>query len=274
LRSSLFCLALGDVHSPFHDWKLINKAVKAAKNAGIDILILAGDAIENDMLSSYDEGFTETQGKTGMSAKAVKDLLAIAAKLKGKAKAALESTIQKHETPDFDGEYGEVRKFFRLLADNFSQVIWIMGNHEDRTTRRLQAAFSRKDLSALFDVDNPKWKVSIYYHCKAISGGVEWQLEHPIKTAGKGQAKFISNVEDTNIIMFHNHHFSVTKSASGKHFAIEPGCCVDLSRIKYEQVVHGKGDKHVRGAVMVIDGKPHLLQDGWTDWEGYGVKNG
>jgi hypothetical protein len=69
-------LALGDTQAPFHNFALINKAVKAAKNAGIDTLILGGDAIENDMLSTYDNGFSDGEKVTGISKKAAKDLMA------------------------------------------------------------------------------------------------------------------------------------------------------------------------------------------------------
>jgi hypothetical protein len=98
---------------------------------------------------------------------------------------------------------------------------------------------------------------------RVISGGVTWQIEHP-NVSGKGAGKRVANAQDVNIVMQHNHHFSVTKTSSGKFFAIEPGCVADFDALNYEAKRHGGADRHVNGAVMLVDGRPVLLQDGWS----------
>ena len=140
-----------------------------------------------------------------------------------------------------------------------------MGNHEQRVLRTLQKVIPVDDLATLFGADNPKWVVSPYYYCLLNSGGEEWQIEHPINT-GKGSSKRLAPKFGKHIVMFHNHHFSITTDPSGRYYAIEPGMAMDEERMAYAAQRHNAADTHVVGAVLIRNGKPTPLNK-FTDWD-------
>jgi len=138
-----------------------------------------------------------------------------------------------------------------------------MGNHEQRVTRILEKTLEPHNLARLFGAD--KWNVSPYFWCELTSGGVKWQIEHPINTAKHSSKKLVPKY-GCNIIMGHNHHYSVTTDPSGEFLAIEPGSGSDESRMGYVMQRHNVADKHVVGAVIIREGKATLLNK-FTDWE-------
>jgi hypothetical protein len=103
------------------------------------------------------------------------------------------------------------------------------------------------------------------YWCILNSGGVEWQIEHP-HNSGKGSGKRLAVKFTKNIIMMHNHHYSIQSDASGNFLSIECGACYDTAKMQHEQQRHNTADTHITGAVLIRNGKPHLLNR-WTDWE-------
>lgn len=251
-----------ELHAPYHNAALVNKCVNAALDAGVTNLVLAGDAIDNAMLSSFAPYMGNDDNGLTISGQVENVLLEVVKHLKGAERKKVEEVLDRAAVivPD---EWTEARAVFKELSANFEKVYWMMGNHEDRIARLLNIAFSVSDMARLIEVNNPRFELSSYYWMQVISGGVMWQIEHP-NASGKGAGKRVANAQDCNVIMQHNHHFNVTRTASGKYFAIEPGCVADFGAMEYESKRHGGADRHVNGAIMIVGGLPVLLQDGWT----------
>ena len=260
-------LIMGDLHIPYHNASLVNRCMLAAKKAGVKKLILAGDALDMRAFSHWPDDFTDSD-RLMASKNVTSELLKIAGGLDAETAEKLYQLADKisPESGNIGEEINTARNVFKAIEKNFDTVDFIMGNHEKWVIRALQKTINNLDFSALFGV-SPRWSVSPYYWCKLVSGGVEWQIEHPTNS-GKGSSKKLVPIFDCNIIMLHNHHYSIQSDPSGKYLAIEPGTCADVDKIQYDNQRHGTHDKHFMGAVMIKGGKPHLLNQ-FTDWDLY-----
>lgn len=259
-------LILCDPHIPYHDADFINLCLDLARRWFVKQLVLAGDVVDAHAFSHWPEGAGQENKKT-ISENAESALLDLANSMTGADAEKLRSALVEmaRDPADMTDELAEARKVIKPLVDGFENIIWFMGNHEDRVIRVLEKSLGVPDLAALFGGSNPRIKFSAYYYCTLISAGVQYRITHP-KPAGKGVSKRLVPKFGQHIIMAHNHHFSIQSDASGKWLGIEPGMCADPDRMDYKRQRDDGADMNVVGAVLVKDGHPWLLNK-WTDWK-------
>lgn len=258
-------LVIGDTQIPFHHAEFINKCLAVCKKWKIRKMILGGDALDINSLNAFPPNFENDQ-KRVIDNNTASQLIKIAETLPSEKREEIYSLVSNAENEGgITGEVKESRAVLKLFEKEFDNIIWIMGNHEQRVLRTLQKVIPVDDLAAIFGADSPKWVVSPYYYCILKSGGEEWQIEHPINT-GKGSSKRLAPKFGKHIIMFHNHHFSITTDPSGRFYAIEPGMAMDEERMAYAAQRHNAADAHVVGAVIIRNGKPTPLNK-FTDWD-------
>lgn len=251
-------LCLGDPHAPHHDAPFINRAILTAQDAGIKAAIVGGDWLDNLALSAWPEDFKPAPNM--ISGQAYDRLMTIANTLTGSARQEIIDTItQATEDDSLQAEIKSVREMLQAFNANFDAVYYIMGNHEQRLIRKLEKALGTADFSALFMGNNPKAHLIPYYWTTFESGGQPWRVTHP-NGAGKGVSGLkLAAKYQANVIMFHNHHFSVRSEISGKFVGIEPGHCLDEKRAHYVAVRDNSADMHINGAVIVKAGKFRLI---------------
>lgn len=261
-------LILGDMHIPYHDAAHITRCIAAAKKFDVRTLILGGDALDARAFSHWPDDFGDSE-KMVASQNLYKELAAFAESLKAGEREKMYDILAstQPETGNMGEEIETARDIFNVLDKNFDKIIWIMGNHEAWVTKTLKKTMNNADFARLFLGDNPKWVVSPHYWCRLTSDGEVYQIEHPTNS-GKGSSKKLVSVFGENVIMLHNHHFSVQSDPSGRYLAVEPGMCADVNKIQYENQRHGTHDMHVVGGVLVRAGKIHLLNQ-FTDWSVY-----
>lgn len=261
-------LIMGDMHIPYHNAAHVNRCMLAARSLGVRRLILAGDALDMRAFSHWPEDFEDSE-KIVASNNLRKELTTLAAGVDPVVAEAIYSLLDKTqpELGNIGDEIRTARDIFSIMDESFDEVLYVMGNHETWVTKAIKKTISNADFARLFIGDMPRWKVTPYYWCRLISGGEPFQIEHP-KNSGKGSSKKMAPIFNCNIIMLHNHHFSVQTDPSGRWLAIEPGMCADDSKIQYDNQRHGTHDKHITGAVLVKDGKVHFLNQ-FTDWSLY-----
>lgn len=258
-------LILNDMHVPYHDAHFVNMCIETAHAMGITKAILGGDVVEQSSFSHWTADFPDASSVVNSEAR--EELEGIYLDMAdGDEKERLRALLDKADAPEGVAaeEIREVKSVLRALAQNFDEVVWIMGNHEIRLIRMLERALPAQSMAELFGVD-PKWKVSPYYWCELTSGGETYRITHPVNSA-KGSSKKLAPKYRAHIIMAHNHHFSMQTDPSGKYLAIEPGACVDFDRLPYEVQRDSSADLHVQGAMIVQGGFPYLLNE-WTDWD-------
>ncbi len=261
-------LILLDMHIPYHDAAHINRCLTAARSLGVRNLILGGDALDMRAFSHWPDDFTDSERMVA-SKNLQERLLEYAESLPFEVSEGLYKLLDdvQPENGNIGEEIKQARELFKTLDEHFDSVLYVMGNHETWVIRMLQKTITNMDFARLFLGEMPRWKVTPYYWCKLISGGIPFQIEHP-KNSAKGSSKRLVPIFGCNVIMAHNHHFSVQTDPSGKWLAIEPGMCADGSKIQYDNQRHGTHDAHVTGALIVKDGKVHFLNQ-FTDWSLY-----
>lgn len=258
---------LMDAHFPYHNAEFINNCLKVCRAWKIENCILGGDAFDAESFNAHPDNFAD-DGKMVIDTRLRSQLIKFANKMKSeKEKNDLIDLLDKTVTEDgnITEELRETRKCLKYIQDTFGHTLWIMGNHEQRIVKLLEKALSVADISRLLGTDNAKWEVSAYFWAVLKSGGVDWQIEHPINS-GKGSSKKLAAKFTTNIIMGHGHHISMATDPSGEFIAIEPGAGADEERMGYVSQRHNAGDKHGLGAVIVRNGRAYMLNK-FTDWD-------
>ena len=251
-------LCLGDLHAPYHDAAFINEAIIAAQDAGIKAAIVGGDWLDMHALSAWPEDFSPAPNV--ISGQKYNELREFADSLPDDKRAELlERIADSHEDNGLQAEIKSVREMLKQFAANFEQVYYVMGNHEKWLIRKLEKAIGGGELSALFLGNNPACRIIPYYWTIFESGGQPWRITHP-----NGASKGVSGTKlaakyQANVIMFHNHHFSIRSEISGKFVGIEPGHCLDEKRAHYVAVRDNSADMHINGAVIVKAGKFRLI---------------
>jgi len=248
-------LILPDLEAPFHDAEFVNRALSLAGHWGIDNLILAGDAMHWQSLSGWG---SEWKSSGQDNDQILKFMQGLDKENSEKGIWLLEQAGILLNDESVSGELASVRLVMREFSRQFKSITWVLGNHEDRLLRKLEAALAPSDLLRLLTVGD-RWKSAPYYHCLLSSGGQTFRITHP-RSAGNKTAFQIASREQQNVIMGHSHKWIVEHDVTGKLWAIQSGHCVDESRLAYvSQRDRGGYDPHCKGAVIVRDGYPFVL---------------
>lgn len=261
-------LVLGDVEFPFHHSEFLNGCLEVAGLWGIRQLILAGDVLHFDSLSSFEPSWNkEVSG--GITADAEMELRKIAVKLPKGRRAEMEAVIDKvGRLEEHDGastEFAIARRNLQRLADSFDVIDFIIGNHEGRYLRAMDTPLVPSEILRALEAGQPKWRIAPFYFSTLISGGEKFRITHP-KNSAKGASRNLASKFHQHILMAHNHHFMITSDKSGKYLCAEIGCCVDENRLPYAAQRDNSSDMHILGAAIVRNGKAWFLNK-FTDWD-------
>jgi len=252
LKTEGDAVILSDFEAPFHHAEFINKVLDIAYSSKVETLHLAGDILHNDKLSMW--GAEWTPEATG---EAFARLEAFVMQLPNKFRSSGLEMIDgmTKEQPD---ELQEARRVFRNL-DQFKQVVYAIGNHDDRYLRALNCATSPRELLVQIDRHNDeRWKIAAYYYSLVETEKGLYRIEHP-RGAGRSAAQDLAVQYHCHVIMGHSHRWSVNLDPSGDYWAIQTGHCVDEERLAYVMQRSAKRDAHRLGATIIRGGYPFVL---------------
>lgn len=226
-------LVMGDIEAPFHDAAWCSEVVALAARWGIKDVILAGDFVHFDSISTF-----------------------------AKKMAAGDEGPE----PEITDEIVATAKVIDTLLDTFDNVLAILGNHEERLTRRLavrtRTTLLRHLLGYRFE---ERLEIVPYYHAIIHSSdGQKWRVTHPRNTSviPTRVAARMADIKRMNLIAAHGHDWGHTTSASG-YYVAACGCCVDPERLSYVALRDNLRPRMQRGAWILRDGRPILLHPQW-----------
>lgn len=215
---------LGDIHCPFHDARWMDKVIGLALKRGINQAIIAGDLADFNAFSTFgrDVGI------------------------------------------DADAEIDALSDLVDALGQCFERIHYFAGNHDVRPIRALRdAGLSMHTVMRMFAPrpDDKTFYTSDYHWCWLTSGGVRYQIEHPKNASIHATLvpKKLAAKYECSVIAAHGHVWGITRSDSGRHWAIDSGMMADPQRMGYCQIVHNVRPMMMQGAVLVIDGLPLLV---------------
>lgn len=212
-------LVLSDLHIPLTDWQFIDYMCEEAKRIkATDWLILAGDTLNQDSTSRYDD---------------------------------------KQEDAGLEEERQQGKRGMAKLRRVFDRIIKSRGNHDERFVHTLgnKMSFAASVKMFLSDdalevtgrdyilIDSPEglWRAC---HTKTYS---RLPLSVPAKIADSLRCHVIGG---------HRHHHAIGKSNSG-YWAIENGCGQDYARTEYLHRWTTDHPKWSLGGTFLIDGVPY-----------------
>lgn len=157
-----------------------------------------------------------------------------------------------------DDEIKAGAKALKVLAQIFPTIHYILGNHDSRFLRKLQAPLMPQTLLNFLGLNEPCWQIAPYFYGILVSGGEKFRVEHQHSAAPNSAVK-LADKNECHTINAHNHVQSIQWSTSGRYYAISSGCAVDESRLPYAAQRSSQRPAHMNGAVIVREGYPYVL---------------
>lgn len=261
-------LVISDLEIPFHHSPFVNEVLELAQVWGVKHLILNGDTLHFDSVSSWEPNWMES-AKQGMGEEAEVELINLANKLPLKYGSQLRELLDKLDgsqsgDPNISEELSVARRTLRVFNDLFDEVIFNLGNHEGRFLRAMQSPMFPTELRSLLELGE-RWKFAPYYFCIAESGTESYRISHP-KSASRITPTKLAAKFQMNVVAGHSHRWSMERDVSGKFWAISSGCGVDEARLPYCAQRDTNTEAHRLGAVFLINGCPFLVGED-TSWK-------
>lgn len=266
-------LVLGDVEAPLHDAEWIERCVEVAQKLKIDKLILNGDFLHLETLSSFTAPWgyePQESALTPREAQMLEDVAEIVSKKdEVKVRAILEKKGRRQKVLESVGEeIAEARKFVKSLRQYFDKAYWCMGNHEDRYLRKMEKSPYTSDLVRLLAADDWIDITPGHRWLTLISGDQKWRITHPRNTSVTPAmvARKLCSKHLCHVVQSHNHLYGLGFDVSGQYIGAEIGCCVDFRRLNYVQQTDSTRPTMKLGACIIRDGRITMLNPKATDW--------
>jgi predicted phosphodiesterase len=228
-----------DWHVPQTDWALVERMVAVAKKHNVRRMVIAGDFFDQGQFSRYASVIPPTPWSVERDA--------------------------AHLIMDW-------------LLGNFDEIVITMGNHDRRLIKWADAALDIKDVWGDIVTDR-RVHVTQYGWCTITTSRtrddgrpIVWRATHP-KNYSQIRGKVggdIADMYDMSVISGHEHHTALTKSRSGRHWAMSLGGLYDSAKISYAVLDDGLSTRMAPSFGMLLDGYPYLFADGLTDWAKWG----
>lgn len=232
LRGSF--VLLGDLEIPFQNTGLLTKAIKIAEVFGINNLLIGGDFLCLDSVSTWSKGSIE-------------------------------------RVPTLTQEIKDARNILKLLSRQFTNIYMIMGNHEERIVRATGGSMNMKLIVDLIAPENTNIVPSDYYWCYVND---DFYVCHPenYSTNPRTVALKVAHKEHRHVVSFHQHHMSWSKDESGNFHLIDAGHCTLPNARYYKTIKANTHPQWVSGFVVLQQGKngithPYLFPEDSTNWD-------
>ena len=200
-------LVIGDAQFPLYNKELLARALADAARRGIKRLVWNGDTFDFAGLGKYSDSLSES--------------------VSGTLDTVAQASIAAYES-------------------GITEQVWIFGNHDDRLARMTDHATNLADLVAMMlgRVENATLAAHLresyrvtnrYYAVMDGQGETPWRFTHQknYSTIRGRVATRLAEKFHMNIVSAHTHHAIVTRSESGRFWAVEGGCLQDRELTRY-----------------------------------------
>lgn len=169
-----------------------------------------------------------------------------------------------------EDDLGDAEELLGAMAEWFDRMIILLGNHENRLySGSLLKQIGQDRLQRMWNVVPEKMEFSKW---PKMVVNDEWRITHPggAWISGLQQARRLAAIHEQHILMGHAHCQMRGQGWSSNRLVADIGGMFDEQKIEYVSV----GPDSTRpawlpGFVIVDDGKAHLFNLPWTDWEFY-----
>lgn len=226
-------LVMSDLHVPYHDADLLERAVADARRLGIRQWVVVGDLMDGNQWS----------------------------------KRGLQTGYQRRWQDDAEIAAAIVRQLVRLIGPGTV----LMGNHDAWFVKHFKGqAEAEWLLSRVFGTGDADVLWSRYEQAEIVSGGRAIRATHganyssgnPLGLGQKLAAKW-----ECGVVMGHQHHATHGLSWSGNHQVVCMGGMHDPTKLAYIHESPRTNPAQTRSYVLLKDGyMKHVLCDGPARW--------
>ena len=191
-----------DWHVPLYDAKLVNKFLDDAHERGLTNLIIAGDYLNGDSLSQY---------------------------------------YPKQKSAGIEKEVFEARKLMEVLAQNFSNIVFLKGNHDYRYVKsaeyRQDFVSAMKEVFLGIELGSCRLRFTNLDHVYLNSNGERYLIAHPTSYSKNPLSNPVSicEVHKCHVLTGHTHHCAMGYDASGSYVVGELGGFFNIAQTEYLQ---------------------------------------
>jgi len=215
-------VVVGDLHSPFTDWGLVSQVGGAAREHGIDQLLVGGDAFDFRRYSQY---------------------------------AALVPDCVRGD------EESGVRYALNVWAETFKEIRFISGNHDARLMRLLNGTLPADTIEDIFMgiLGNPaNVKYSLYGYAIIDTPQGEWRITHPQNYSRNALAvgRKLAYKHRQHVACLHVHHSATGLDDSGQFVIADIGCLADPQKLAWVSMFDSASTPVMnQGYALLKDGK-------------------
>lgn len=227
-------MVMNDVHLPFTNWGMVEKALAVAEAMKIKTLIIAGDLLDVLVFGRFSHVVPPI---------------------------------------DFETEVESAHFFMNLIGEVFDEIYYFRGNHEDRIVKNaLNGQVQFADLLRTIETDAVRGKItwSNYDYLWLTWNRQRWLVCHQDNTSVHklSAAEWLSWKHGVNVCTTHAHKNGIGTDRFNRHIVIASGGLHDREKIAYERMKTNKGPAHETGFVTFDNGLVKLWTENptITDW--------
>lgn len=173
---------------------------------------------------------------------------------------------------DLEEEQDAVRGILEVIGAHFKTCYLLLGNHDRRFARRLNARVKFQYLinGVLGSYQGPCTFIAVDHDYMYVDHPERpWIVGHPSRYSriGGSTPVRIAEIHRRNVICGHNHIVGVQRSACGYYVGIDAGHMTDETRHHYAVTHLTTHPRWQSGFVVVDNGYPFVYDDRFTDWD-------
>jgi hypothetical protein len=219
-----------DVHAPTTDLNMARRVIPVSEKLGVKRLILAGDLLNMELFSSYD---------------------------------------QIIDSPHFEQELNAVRFLLQYWGQYFEEMYWIRGNHEDRWFKAMKGSATMERLRNMIGgiahvqvSDRDVIKINTDTGLWIVPHGANYSVQQ------LNVADVIAQKYQAHVVMGHQHHCAKGWDRFGRYVIVDNGGLFDKDNLHYVQLKTTKSPEMKTGFTVLKGGFAHVFGESpYTNWE-------
>jgi hypothetical protein len=170
--------------------------------------------------------------------------------------------------PNWRKERIAARHLLEMWLQVFDEIVWLMGNHERRLSKKTRGELEADDLGRMV-LDDPRVTVSLYGYCTIETPTGLWRVTHASNYSVNQLtvADALANKFQCHIISHHEHHLAIGWDRFKHHVIVNNGGLFDPQKLAYVVLDDSKSPGMVQGFTMLRGGYAHVFgPEPFTDW--------
>ena len=180
---------------------------------------------------------------------------------------SLSQYMPKQKSAGLEKEVSEARSLMEVLCANFTNIVFLKGNHDYRYTKSAEYRESFVDsMRKVFDgIDKGKCKLrfSNLDHCYLISNNEKYFVAHPTSYSKNplSNPNSLAEIKKCHTLTAHTHHCAMGWDRSGQYVIGELGGFFNIAQTEYLQSTTTYPN-WCNGYWFIRKGKPRMITYG------------